>query len=133
MSITRQGYKVREFPQPVDVDMGSLLYIVSNPTTNPTDNSLTLEKLYVEFLSRVLSVVNNYYPKRSYMIGNAIDTEFIITHSMGTKRFTWSVYDVQTGEDVYPNLRRVNDNQVQLKFSGEIPTLDQYELILNGA
>lgn len=56
-------------------------------------------------------------------------TTFQVTHNFGTKDVTVTVYENASGDTVYPDVRRINDNQVRITFSESIAT-DEYRVVV---
>lgn len=124
---------VPELPETA-VEDDSLLYVVTEPSSaRPKDRRLSIGRLYAVFEERILrTLLPRIAPKRIFLVGNGVDTEFNLAHNLGTKDFTWSAFDNNTGTDINAGLQRLSDSTVRITFSGEIPGFQQYRVVIRG-
>lgn len=61
--------------------------------------------------------------------GNGVSTEFTIEHNRKTLNVTVQVFDLNTKENVYVGVVRIDNNTIMIKFN-EAPTADQTYRVL---
>jgi hypothetical protein len=59
--------------------------------------------------------------KKIFNVGNGIDSEYILLHSLGTKDILVSIYD-QNDEIVYASVKNISINETKVSFSEPIST-----------
>lgn len=69
--------------------------------------------------------------KYTIAIGNGVLTEFTITHSLGTKDLVIYMEEVATGEAVYTDIVKLDDNRIKLIFA-TAPTTGQFKVTVVG-
>ena len=69
-------------------------------------------------------------PKFTVNVGNGTALSFSFLHGLGTADLVVSVYEVATGEKVYPDIR-VDSSAISLTFA-TAPTASQYRLVALG-
>lgn len=62
-------------------------------------------------------------------IGNGTSTSFTLSHNFSTFDVIVSVYEISTGAEVYAQVSRVAEDDVQIVF-GSAPTLNQYRVLV---
>ena len=75
--------------------------------------------------------LNNPPPyKYSTTFGNASDTSFSITHNLGTKLVTVSVYETSSGDFVEAALSHTDDNTLVVDTSPTVPAAGFYTIVI---
>jgi hypothetical protein len=69
--------------------------------------------------------------KYSENVGDGVNDIFNITHSLDTEDVTISLYETSTKQLVLTDINIVDENIVTVSF-GEVPTLEQYRIVITG-
>lgn len=71
----------------------------------------------------VYSVVDsgNYVSKKTFVVGNSVDSLYFLKHSLRTKDLYISVRDNETNEMVHTGLSYIDNNNISLDFGDIIP------------
>lgn len=62
-------------------------------------------------------------------IGNGVNTTFTVSHNFSTFDVIVAVYENATGNEVYADVRRSAEDDVQISF-GSAPTTNQYRVLV---
>lgn len=66
------------------------------------------------------SITNSGLAKKTFLIGNNSDTEFTVTHNLGTKDLSVTLYD-NTDEIVLASVKNISSNETKITFNIIIP------------
>lgn len=84
-------------------------------------------------LTASYALTASYYLPSSHsyvtQIGDGVNTEYVISHNLGTKNLVYSMFDVSSSNATIPDIFFINNDQVRLEFFNTV-SLNQYELTL---
>jgi hypothetical protein len=66
-------------------------------------------------------------------VGDGSASEFVVTHGLLTTDVVVVVYEIATGTVVYPEVSYTSSTEVTVDFGAEVPTLDQYRVVVSKA
>ena len=73
----------------------------------------------------------NYMTRYTATIGNGTATTYTVSHNLGTKFVTVSLYETSTGEEVWTDITRTTDNAIKLDFAAAV-ALNKYTVVIIG-
>lgn len=73
----------------------------------------------------------NYMRRYTSPIGNGTATTYTVSHNLGTKFVTVSLYDTVSGEEVWTDITRTTDNAVKIDFADKV-ALNKYTVVVIG-
>ena len=69
--------------------------------------------------------------KYAASIGDGVNTEYVVTHNLGTLNVSVTVIENSTGQFVVPEIERIDSNSVRITF-GFVPDLNAYQVLVLG-
>lgn len=112
-----------------DYDNGILVF-EKDPTQFGFTLPLKISGYY--YTGRTLSDSNLLNPnivKFYQIIGNNIDTEFIINHNLNTINLIIQVYDLQNNGLIFTDIEFIDNNNIKVSFSNYIPTNNNFLVV----
>lgn len=121
----------------LDITFGSSYTFNSwNNATKKVENTTiasnaNLRNAITEVASKItdLSLAMNSHRVYTASIGNGSSKSFSLSHSLGTKDIIVQLYDTATGETVYADVTRVDNNTVKIDFAAA-PTSNQFRVLI---
>ena len=69
--------------------------------------------------------------KYAQTFGDGVNTNYTITHDLGTRDIVVALYDVETGEAFMAGITVTSENAISLGF-GQAPPQDAYRVVVVG-
>jgi hypothetical protein len=74
--------------------------------------------------------IGNFIPRKiEFVIGDGIETDFILDHNLGTKFVLVQIFESESGETIEASVTRIDNNNVRVSFNNA-PSENEFSVVI---
>ncbi len=80
--------------------------------------------------SDLVNIGINFIPRKiEFVIGDGIETDFILDHNLGTKFVLVQIFESESGETIEASVTRIDNNNVRVSFNNA-PSENEFSVVI---
>lgn len=80
--------------------------------------------------SDLVNIGINFIPRKiEFVIGDGIETDFILDHNLGTKFVLVQIFESESGETIEASVTRIDSNNVRVSFNNA-PSENEFSVVI---